>query len=406
MVWLGPRVGSAMRGAGWLLPLGFAFAALLGYSVGSAFAHDNGDGKNEESFGLASTLSVPAPANNTACPSTGATSTGLASFDISFVDSELGLYFLADRTHCSVDIWNTETNALVAQVNGFAGITGTNFDEAGPNGVLTVVTPTVKQAWVGNYPSEVEIIDLTTNAVIKTISTGGTKRADEMAYDPKDGIVVVANDADSPPFLSFISTTAPYPILGTITFSTATNGLEQSAWSPRTGLFYLSVPELGGVLDSGVIAVIDPTTRTIIKSYPTGCEPAGLALGPEKFAYVGCSDKSTEQINLASGHIMKVFPQFNSTDEVWFNPEDGHYFGAAGNNVVNNVSTPVLGIIDGQTRKFDQVISTVKGDHSVAADSDNGHVYLPSVAKPANDSSCTLGCVEVLAADHKEHGKE
>jgi hypothetical protein len=42
--------------------------------------------------------------------------------------------------------------------------------------------------------------------LIATVSTGGTKRADEVAFDGRDHLILVANDADSPPFVSFIST--------------------------------------------------------------------------------------------------------------------------------------------------------------------------------------------------------
>ena len=41
--------------------------------------------------------------------------------------------------------------------------------------------------------------------IIRSIPTGGKFRVDEMAYDPIDRILMISNDGDSPPFLTFIS---------------------------------------------------------------------------------------------------------------------------------------------------------------------------------------------------------
>src|SRR5215813_12376704 len=70
----------------------------------------------------------------------GATATNpfcLTSFDIGFVDPQLGLYFLADRTNKTVDKVVTSTNAISQLAAGsFVGVqTGT--DTSGPNGVIT-----------------------------------------------------------------------------------------------------------------------------------------------------------------------------------------------------------------------------------------------------------------------------
>ncbi len=420
------RIRSAGRGAARLLPLGAGFVAALLLANPAALAGHGKNNGHEETFGLIDTLAVPAPSNNSSCASTGSASTGLASFDISFDDAGLGLYLLADRTHCSVDIWNSSTDALVAQIPSFAGIPTSCtpphavFDCAGPNGVLTVVKPgDVKQAWAGDDPSEVKVYDISTPSsptFVTTINTGGAFRADEMAYDPKDNVVVVANDAENlppggpGPFLTFIEASSPYTVLGHLYFNgvtnpLATNGLEQTQWSPRTGLFYTSVPEVNGVLDSGFIAVIDPTTMTIINGYPTGCEPAGLAVGPEKFALVGCSDKAVEQMNLASGHIMRTFPKTGDVDEVWFNQGDSHYF-TGGYDLTVSPPTRALGVIDAQTRGFDENVPDYgAADHSVAADSENNHVFVPSTAN-TTASSCTSGCIEVFAANKKETGRE
>jgi hypothetical protein len=48
------------------------------------------------------------------------------------------------------------------------------------------------------------------------LSTGGQGRADELAYDPKDHIILVANDRAVDFFVTFISTENPPHVVGKI----------------------------------------------------------------------------------------------------------------------------------------------------------------------------------------------
>ena len=96
-------------------------------------------------------------------------------------------------------------------------------------------------------------IDLTTDAIVDTVHTSASaNRSDELAYDPQDGILLVVNNADSPPFATLISVNKSngHLTLGArITFDQAhagfdaTNGAEQPVWNKDTGKFYLSIPE-------------------------------------------------------------------------------------------------------------------------------------------------------------------
>ena len=56
---------------------------------------------------------------------------------------------------------------------------------------------TAGELWVGDSASNVEVIDLKTQSVVASISTGGVARADELAYDPLDHIVLIANDRET-----------------------------------------------------------------------------------------------------------------------------------------------------------------------------------------------------------------
>ena len=71
---------------------------------------------------------------------------GLGVFDISFVDSDLGLYVLSDRTNASIDLVDTTNNSFLGRIGGFVGVAhkpdGTaNTSLSGPDGVVIVDWP-------------------------------------------------------------------------------------------------------------------------------------------------------------------------------------------------------------------------------------------------------------------------
>lgn len=63
-------------------------------------------------------------------------------------------------------------------------------------------------------------------------------RADEMAYDPRDHLLIVANNAGDPDaFMTLISTTS-LTVVDQIVFPAAkfSGGIEQPVWDPATRL--------------------------------------------------------------------------------------------------------------------------------------------------------------------------
>jgi hypothetical protein len=139
------------------------------------------------------------------------------------VDPVIGTYILGDRTNKAVDVIDTATNSVLTQLmGGFVGPSTSN-DTAGPDGVMTVGHHKV---WAGDGTGSVKVIDLFSQQLTHTIATGGTNRADEMCLDPRHHLVMVANNADSPPFASLISTTT-YSVVKKIPFD-RTNGAPNS----------------------------------------------------------------------------------------------------------------------------------------------------------------------------------
>jgi hypothetical protein len=439
---------------------------LLG--TGSGRADDRDNGQRQGPVRLLHTVPVPVSAANT-------TAGGLYSFDISWVDQGTGTYYLADRSNKAVDSVVAET--IVTQIapnNGhapFAGFVpcsppaGAN-DCAGPNGVVAAFP----WLFVTDAPSRVLSFDLRTNppTTVSEVSTqaGEKTRADELAYDPEDGLLLVINNAASPPFGTLIhvdKTNGVLTVVTTILFDAAhgvdaTNGAEQPLWDRGTGKFYLSIPEISGDgttnLHGAVLRI--STTGEVEAQYPVDfCGPAGLALGPNEDLLVGCNtvfdtaggkwttnaDRETNTaapqyviLDATTGAIDANVLGVGAGDEVWFNAGDGHYYTASsGSPLAPNAITPprpptppltaqgaaILGVIDAFRKTLDQLVPTLNvpavvapapnphpagNAHSVAANAESNHVFVPLAANNVFPD-CLTGCIAVYGRPSSEEDK-
>lgn len=369
------------------------------------------------------------------------------SFDISTVNPNTQLFYLADRNNAAIDVIDAKQDKFVKQIQGnFKGFSGST-STSGPNGVA------VSGHWlfVTDAASRVVLIDLNTDSILSEVKTGGKDdlRCDELAYDPKDGILLVVNNADTPPFATLIKvdkSTGKLSVLHSIIFDKthngfdATNGAEQPVWDPGTGKFYLSIPEVncpstsklcGGSYPEGAVVRINPQSTGGVEAiyYVDNCQPAGLTVGPNGDLLVGCSqpfdilgnawssaDSFTAEpisaiIDAKTGSVDKNVEGVSGNDEVWFNPGDGRYYLAAR----NQPGGPALGVIDAKSQTLIQLVPTlnvaaVSGPnghpsgtaHSVAVNPHNNHVFVPL---PANNvfPDCLNGCIAVFGTPNEEH---
>src|SRR5262245_49121143 len=141
-------------------------------------------------YGLVDVILLPTSANT------------LFSFDISWVDAGTQRYYLADRNNAAVDVVDARTHTFIGQISGFVGFHPSPPSTSGPNGILVI--PSLNQLWAGDGNSTVKVVDLSSNTIIDTIDTGGTRRVDELAYDPDDGLILVDNDAEPTPYVTLI----------------------------------------------------------------------------------------------------------------------------------------------------------------------------------------------------------
>jgi hypothetical protein len=379
-------------------------------------------------------------------------------FDISFVDQTTQTYYLGDRSNAAVDVVDAKAGVFVKRITAkpaFAGVklnpmTGAvNNNISGPNGVATGVVAGQDCLFAGDGPSRVVSFSLPGGKQVTSISTGGTMRADEMAFDPKDRLLAVANNADTPPFVTLLAvsstcalTIKSKTLLNAANGVDAQNGAEQAVWDPATQRFYMSIPQVGPDLLSGGIARINPSTgkvETVL--FVPFCQPAGLALGPNQTFLAGCSmvfdtvggvwsgsdvnSANPVQVIIDTNGVFAFVQGVGSSDEVWYNPGDNHWYtgsqntpysphpvaGTTGALSVTDQGAGLLGSIDGTSQSLDQVVPTIDvpgvkpflgpppghpsgSSHSVAANAANNHVLVPH---PANNAilGCLTGCIGV-----------
>ena len=417
--------------------------------VGNAAWAGNGPGGNEGvadrgAVRLLTTVPVPvSAANNTA----GA----LYSFDISWVDQSTQTYYLADRSNRVVDVVDAKAATFVKQLRAtpdFRGFlpcsppAGAN-DCAGPNGVVAAFP----WLFVTDAGSRVVTIDLRNGATVADVVTraGDQTRADELAYDSRDGLLLVINNvqfAGHPPFATLIKVNK---VTGALTVGTsisldaangvdAQDGAEQPVWDPGTGKFYLSIPQIGPSVKDGGVVRINPTSGVIEATYPVEfCGPAGLTLGPRHDLLVGCNKVFDTAggvwnptgtvtaapkdviLNVRTGGTTDV-PGVGAGDEVWFNAGDGNYYATGSGSPLRPLpaatatgATP-LGVIDAEDQALVQLVPTYNVPagvghpagtaHSVAVNAGNNYVFVPLAANNAFPD-CLTGCIAVYARPSK-----
>jgi len=225
--------------------------------------------------------------------------------------------------------------------------------------------------------------------------------------------------------------------------------LEQPAWDPNTKRFYVSVPQInypagclpgateeaaeqaGTVSCQGGLLVIDPSgvvapNCTVIGGIPAlgsvcqyteggfnrpnnvgvmplpTCAPNGAAVGPMDDMVganllLGCTPANnpgvtgTLAINSDTTNFTTI-GNITGSDEVWFNPGDGHYYTGSSANPAQ-FGGPALGIIDATSNILVSTIPQGGGSHSVAADPNRNTIFVPQVVpfNPGNTAEPGAG---------------
>jgi hypothetical protein len=300
-----------------------------------------------------------------------------AGFDISFVKNDIAAYILADRTNNAVDFFNAKEQTFTGFIghNGFVGTAASCAVMRGCNGPNGDLIDSGNHVWAAdgpasgcpNDPTPCRCFPGETTSMVKEyalvvgsgatgrlacLDTGGKFRADEMAFDPRDDLLLVANDFDG--FISLIQTTTgsqavvdhfyyadndvgqPTSARG---LSTPGGGIEQPVWNPQQGFFYLALPK--GTTD-GRVDVFNPKPGKLVLLRTIdvpGCDggPSGLAISTAG-ELLGACDNGVALIDPNSGKvsILGTAAAIGGADEIWFDPGSNAWY----------VSTPgKLGVV-------------------------------------------------------------
>src|SRR5262249_31960277 len=159
----------------------------------------------------------------------------------------------------------------------------------------------------------------------------------EMAFDPRDDLLLVANDDDG--FFSLIQTSGTPAIVDQFFYAdndvakppsvpglaTAGGGIEQPGWNPQQGFFYLAIPEgtIGGRRVDGRVDVFNPKPGKLVflRSIAVPrCDggPSGLALNADR-ELLGACDNGAALIDANSGRvsILGTADTTGGADEIW-----------------------------------------------------------------------------------------
>ena len=186
--------------------------------------------------------------------------------DFSTLDQDNGLMYVSDRSNSSIDVIDTNNDTYVRRYGGFRGVV-LKPERSGPNiawreGNVLLAT---------DAPSNIKALDVESGKILDRFDCeGGDARIDVAAYDPKDHVLMGESADSTIPYLCWIDAKGMKITEKKVLMREATNGLEGSAWDPRTDLFYLALPEV--LHGPGAIYAINPTTREVVKKYPL---PAG-----------------------------------------------------------------------------------------------------------------------------------
>jgi len=322
------------------------------------------------------------------------------SIDVGIVDQAAGLYYLADKTNCGVDVFDAKANAYLTTigpakspasfltVNGtctsigspFAGNVGKGSG-SGPNGLVLIGTT---KLYAGDGNSTIKVINRTTRTVTGTIVIPNAKfRTDEGAYDPDDNIVMIANDSETSPLLTFINTTTD-TVIGQTVRSDATGGMEASEYDSQLHKFVQAVP-VTKTNANGEIDLIDPITQAVTAVYPMpgACGPTGISIAPNQHMVIACGNvANTFVMDVTSGTILATINQAGGGDVTSYDATIDKFFVTNSNNTSTGVKggplLPVTSVIDGTTSFFIQNIPSEAHAHSVATYQGKAFVPIPS----------------------------
>jgi DNA-binding beta-propeller fold protein YncE len=346
---------------------------------------------------LATALVPPGPAHSQALKQVGTLQIPgepISNYGVLTIDQSTGLGYLADKDNKAVVVFDTKTDQYVGRITGFVGMTK-NGNAAGPNGLAVVRGGA--ELWVSDGDSTIKVVDLKTNTIASTISTGGKLRANAMAVDPNRRVVIVANSNDEVPFFSLISAEPGHKLVAKLPMPQSAENLERSVWHAPSSMFYTAIPVSSADKSKGLLAQTDPKSGTIVKLHELErCHPHSLSIVSDTTIFIGCSNAHGPNrkpggdmavFDIGSGKIESYGAGWGGNGGSTINASRGQYYHATTNGA--------LVVVDIKSRQLVQKVPTGNGSRSLGVNLASNKVYVATTAK---GGPCG-GCIAVFAPE-------
>jgi len=286
-------------------------------------------------------------------------------WDVMQVDPAAHRLYLSNTSNGSLDVFDTQTFATLAQIPGLPNSQDAQGAWSGANGLA--LAPELNRAFVSDQvDNSLHVYDTNSNAQTDVVSTT-QKGSDSVAYDPDDKKVFVSN-GDSNSITVVDATTLK--VLKQINLPGAP---EIAVWDTADHTLRQNLS------DKNQQVIIDPKTDSVTRTIdlPVTCEPHGIGLDEStNTELIGCRQQMTTVIS-ADGTVQMVSRHTGGSDLAGFDPVNKQFYVAAANDTSGGKQAPVLGIYGG-SGTFDFIANgkTAAGAHSLAIDPADGTVYV------------------------------
>ena len=250
-----------------------------------------------------------------------------------------------------VQVVDLKTGKLAGTVNETPGVHG------------IAIAPDLNKAFISVGRSTlVKIINLQTLEVIADVKVTG-QNPDAIMYDQFSKRVFTFNGGSSN---STVLDAVTNEVVGTI----ALEGKPEFPATDGKGKMYVNIE------DKSLISVIDVKSMKVEKSWPIapGEEASGLAIDNENHRLFSvCSNKLMVVVDAVDGHVVTSLPIGSGCDGVKFDPGMKRAYSSNGEGTITVVQE-----INKDSFKILENVPTMSGARTIAVDTKNHHLYLPT----------------------------
>jgi DNA-binding beta-propeller fold protein YncE len=273
-------------------------------------------------------------------------------FDHADIHSPTDRIYVAHTANDSIDVIDCAQDRYVESISGFAAVAGALVSEArclvfatnrGEN-TVSVFTPGDER-----------------NAF--KISVG--IRPNGVAFDPKRGLLVVANVGDPSIPDSYTASVVDLARRKRVAEIKVPGRTRWTIYNPATETFFINIAS-----PAQIIAIDAREPTKVATEFQIPAEgPHGLELEPATGRLLcACDAGILFAIDAASGRVLDNVPLSGAPDVIFLNPRSGHLYVAIGD-------PGVIDVINIATMRQRAVVPTESGAHTLALDRKRSKIY-------------------------------